>query len=157
MTDEDRARITQDAEVIAATDDDDLPVRMDGARMLEILNASSAAQNAQREVARLIRREAYDRGLAEGLRAARLDAMTRAAYEDGKGDGRAEGRRQAAAKIALEIRRELVCCDIYERDAGTERAGQTHAICFWGEAGARIAEAVGNGDRDDSETTGGAT
>ncbi len=96
MTDEDRARITQDAELIAATDDD-LPVRMDSARLLEILNASSAAQNAQREVARLIRKEAYDRGLAEGLRqrAARIDALTRAAYEDGRGDGRVEGRSQA--------------------------------------------------------------
>jgi hypothetical protein len=52
----------------------------------------------------------------------------------------AAGGRAAAEAIAHNIRAELVCCDIYDRDAGTERAGQTHAICFWGEAGARIAE-----------------
>lgn len=44
------------------------------------------------------------------------------------------------AVIARKIRRELVCCDVYDRDAGTERAGRTHSICFWGEAAARIAE-----------------
>lgn len=47
---------------------------------------------------------------------------------------------QWAAAKAYEIRAELVCCDIYERDHETDRAGRTHPICFWGEAGARIAE-----------------
>jgi hypothetical protein len=48
--------------------------------------------------------------------------------------------RDLRARIAYRIRAELVCCDIYERDHDTDRAGRTHAICFWGEAGARIAE-----------------
>lgn len=47
---------------------------------------------------------------------------------------------RAVARAARDIRAELVCCDVYERDRDTERAGRTHAICFWGEAGARIAE-----------------
>ncbi len=64
------------------------------------------------------------------------------------GDAYERGWTEAAAKIALEIRRELVCCTVYDEDADTERAGQRHAICFWGEAGARIAESVGRGDRD---------
>lgn len=42
--------------------------------------------------------------------------------------------------LAWQIRAELVCCDVYERDHGTERAGTRHAICFWGEAAARIVE-----------------
>lgn len=42
--------------------------------------------------------------------------------------------------IAQRIRAELVCCDVYERDHYTDRAGRTHPICFWGEAAARIAE-----------------
>lgn len=48
--------------------------------------------------------------------------------------------RDLRAAIAYEIRAELVCCDIYEsHDPGkAERAG--HAICYWGEAAARIAE-----------------
>jgi hypothetical protein len=54
--------------------------------------------------------------------------------------------RRAAADIAHRIRRELVCCDVYDRDQGTNRAGRTHAICFWGEAGARLAEATGRGE-----------
>lgn len=70
-----------------------------------------------------------------------------AAYERGV----AEGRRQATAFIANEIRVELVCCDIYEHAHGdeerVERAERSgHAICFWGEAAARIAEG-----REDSE------
>lgn len=44
--------------------------RMRSDRVLEILNASSAASRAQQEVARLIREEAYERGLAEGRRQA---------------------------------------------------------------------------------------
>jgi hypothetical protein len=70
-----------------------------------------------------------------------------AAYERGV----AEGRAKAAAFIANEIRAELVCCEIYQHAHGdeerveqAERSG--HAICFWGEAAARIA--VG---RDDAE------
>jgi hypothetical protein len=53
------------------------------------------------------------------------------------------GYERAARDIAYRIRAELVCCDIYDHDAGTNRAGRTHAICFWGEAGARLAEGVG--------------
>jgi len=53
----------------------------------------------------------------------------------------ADARRIAGRVIAEEIRRELVCCcNVYERDHGTSRGGATHAICFWGEAAARIAE-----------------
>ncbi len=47
------------------------------------------------------------------------------------------------ARIAYRIRAELVCCDVYERDSYTERAGREHPICFWGEAAARIAEEPG--------------
>lgn len=54
----------------------------------------------------------------------------------------ARGYRRAAADIAERIRAELVCCDIYDQDAGTNRAGRTHGICFWGEASARLAEEV---------------
>jgi hypothetical protein len=47
--------------------------------------------------------------------------------------------------IAYRIRAELVCCDIYERshrDGTAELVSEgPHSICFWGEAGARIAEA----------------
>ncbi|HEY6115919.1 MAG TPA: hypothetical protein VI172_08175 [Candidatus Dormibacteraeota bacterium] len=45
-------------------------------------------------------------------------------------------------RIAYRIRAELVCCDIYARTANTSDAGREHAICFWGEAAARIAEAT---------------
>lgn len=48
--------------------------------------------------------------------------------------------RQWAAQTAHRIRAELVCCDVYERDHDTDRAGTTHAICFWGEAAARLVE-----------------
>jgi len=57
------------------------------------------------------------------------------------------GYRRAGADIAERIRAELVCCDIFDQDAGTNRAGRTHGICFWGEASARLAEdAVATGD-----------
>lgn len=52
------------------------------------------------------------------------------------------GYQRAGADIAERIRAELVCCNIYDQDAGTSRAGRTHGICFWGEAGARLAEDV---------------
>jgi len=52
------------------------------------------------------------------------------------------GYRRAGADIAERIRAELVCCDIHDQDAGTNRAGRTHATCFWGEASARLAEEV---------------
>lgn len=47
---------------------------------------------------------------------------------------------QDLRRAAEEIRAELVCCDVYERDHDTPRAGtdHDHAICFWGEAAARI-------------------
>lgn len=54
------------------------------------------------------------------------------------------GERETRARIAYRIRAELVCCDVYERDHDTERAGRTHGICFWGEASARIAEDHGD-------------
>ena len=68
----------------------------------------------------------------------------------------------AAEEIALRIREELVCCDIYERiqreaekaERGGTPAGygvqtaighailrmEWHEICYWGEASARIAD-----------------
>ncbi len=52
-------------------------------------------------------------------------------------------------QIAEKIRAELVCCFIYDDDRGTSRAGRTHAICFWGEAAARLAE-----DREESDREG---
>ncbi len=42
-----------------------------------------------------------------------------------------EAARTALLEAAAEIERELICCDVYERDKGTERAGREHAICFW--------------------------
>lgn len=56
-----------------------------------------------------------------------------------------------ARQIADEIRRELVCCYVYDkvldevenaREEGreVERVPHYHAICHWGEAGARIVE-----------------
>jgi hypothetical protein len=59
---------------------------------------------------------------------------------------RPDGGESVAARIAADIRRELVCCDVYDRDAGTDRAGREHPICFWGEAAGRIALDHG-GDR----------
>lgn len=38
---------------------------------------------------------------------------------------------QALRRAADEIVRELICCDVYERDKDTDRAGDEHAICFW--------------------------
>jgi hypothetical protein len=70
--------------------------------------------------------------------------------------GVAAGCREATAKTAEEIRRELVCCHIYDA-VKTEAAGDEvpirgiertgHGICFWGEASAQIAEEVGRGER----------
>jgi hypothetical protein len=55
-----------------------------------------------------------------------------------------ETRAIVAREIAYDIRAELVCCDIYDQLAGTTAAEHVHrtehSICFWGEAGARIAE-----------------
>jgi hypothetical protein len=53
--------------------------------------------------------------------------------------------RRVGAFIANDIRAELVCCDIYDRAKGDEKAINAaersgHGICFWGEAAARIAE-----------------
>jgi hypothetical protein len=43
---------------------------------------------------------------------------------------------------AEEIRRELVCCDVYERhhETGLPEYAVHHAICYWGEAAARLVE-----------------
>lgn len=49
-------------------------------------------------------------------------------------------RAKVAREIAYDIRAELVCCEVYDQDADTDRAGTRHEICFWGEAGARLAE-----------------
>lgn len=46
--------------------------------------------------------------------------------------------REALLAAAEEITRELICCDVYERDKGTERAGTTHDICFWSGAARAI-------------------
>lgn len=58
------------------------------------------------------------------------------AYDKGVAD--------TAKAIAYRIRAELVCCHIYDEIANTKAAEHVdetgHAICFWGEAGARIAE-----------------
>lgn len=47
------------------------------------------------------------------------------------------------AAIAYRIRAELVCCDLYERthaSPASVKVGEgPHAICYWGEAAARIA------------------
>jgi hypothetical protein len=49
-------------------------------------------------------------------------------------------RAKVAAEIARDIRRELVCCDIYEERHQFGGYPQAHAICYWGEAAARIAD-----------------
>jgi transcriptional regulator with XRE-family HTH domain len=60
-------------------------------------------------------------------------------------------RHSLQARIASEIRRELVCCDIYQRfmdvgDAGRQHelkaSAAWHDICFYGEWAARITEGV---------------
>ena len=57
-----------------------------------------------------------------------------------------DARLSVGKEIAETIRRELVCCDVYERHAGGPKAGTEHPICFWGEAAARLAS-----DEPDSE------
>lgn len=56
--------------------------------------------------------------------------------------------RQRGQDIAFRIRAELVCCHIYDQvqsgklsreEAADARRGR-HALCYWGEAAARIAE-----------------
>lgn len=49
-------------------------------------------------------------------------------------DAGAENERQ---EIAARIRAELVCCDCYD---GSGDIPPGHAICYWGEAAARLAE-----------------
>lgn len=69
-------------------------------------------------------KDAYDRGLVEGRqhRAGQVDALTRAAYEDGKGDGRAEGRRQATEGLEREWAVQAADGEIYvERDENSAR------------------------------------
>lgn len=53
-----------------------------------------------------------------------------------------------ARHTAKQIRAELVCCDVYERNHGTNRGSDGHGICFWGEASARLVEG-GAGLRED--------
>ena len=78
----------------------------------------------------------YGQGLVEGWWGAlRTAGPTQRAYRMGIND--------ASAAAAARIRAELVCCDIYDQDASTGRTGGLHAICFWGEAAARLAEEVG--------------
>lgn len=57
----------------------------------------------------------------------------------------------ALTQAAQRIREELVCCDVYDKDAHTLRAGNVHPICFWGEACARLCE--DERDRLTGETT----
>ncbi len=49
-------------------------------------------------------------------------------------------RRIICDEVAERIRRELVCCYAYDgkNSDNAERGG--HGICYWGEAGARLAE-----------------
>lgn len=57
-------------------------------------------------------------------------------------------------QIAYRIRAELVCCDAYDvhgRLDASDEIEPPHAICYWGEAAARIAE--GRSDDDTPETT----
>lgn len=52
-------------------------------------------------------------------------------------------RRMILDEAADRIRAELVCCWVYERhaEAGTwDEKTHGHGICYWGEAGARLAE-----------------
>ncbi len=52
-------------------------------------------------------------------------------------------RRIILDEAAYRIRAELVCCYVYERhaDAGTYvEEEHHHALCYWGEASARLAE-----------------
>jgi hypothetical protein len=71
-------------------------------------------------------------------------------------------RNDLKAKIAERIRRELVCCDIYDRfqkvfkelspAEGTKymkehrEEYQNHSLCYWGEAAAQLAEKVDSFD-----------
>lgn len=61
----------------------------------------------------------------------------------------------AGRQIAYRIRTELVCCNIYQRvqdsEVPLERLGGSHAICYWGEAAARIAETPGQWQDDPTE------
>lgn len=66
----------------------------------------------------------------------------------------AEEEKALRAKIAYDIRAELVCCDMYDKVQDIDKAMQAngdrlwdaedivgyHGICHWGEAAARIAE-----------------
>jgi hypothetical protein len=97
---------------------------------------------------------AYERGLAEGRaeRANRIDALTRGAYEDGKGDGRAEGRRQATEgepytahdveTVATWFKRQLGASSIRARD----REYATEVLAALAAAGRRL---VGPREPDD--------
>lgn len=93
-------------------------------------------------------RHAFDSRLPKGrvfdMEDDELDARLAAAL--------AVAERGLRASIAYRIRAELVCCDVYERDHDTDRAGRTHPICFWGEAAARIAE---EGSTDTATNAGG--
>lgn len=50
--------------------------------------------------------------------------------------------REFRAAAAYEIRRQLVCCHLYENTVNTDQqAGASegeHSICYWGEVSARI-------------------
>lgn len=50
--------------------------------------------------------------------------------------------RRTLDEKAEEVRRELVCCDVYERhhETGLPEYVIHHAICYWGEAAARLVE-----------------
>ncbi len=70
---------------------------------------------------------------------------TRADWERQAVDAAVEAaRREAGKAIADRIIAELVCCHVYEEHAEAGSYNESvhgHAICYWGEAGARIAQA----------------
>ncbi len=155
-----------DREAALADQSDDLDrFTAEQMRDPEFVRAWVAAQ--AREV-----QAAYQRGYDRARE--QLERRSFMLAKEGK-DAYERGARNTAAKVALEIRRELVCCDVYEQLAPTRLLTEAahdgcaelatlldaqigeHGICYWGEASARIAESVGRGDRDNNDATGGTT
>lgn len=57
-------------------------------------------------------------------------------------------------RVADKIEQELICCDVYERDKGTWRAGRRHAICFWAGAAREIVlDEIGRQHEDQSSSS----
>ena len=87
--------------------------------------------------------EAYSLGVSVGTKRT-WDSVIRRVVDHG-------AEVEVLTRAARRIREELVCCDIYDKDAHTLRAGKVHSICFWGEAAARLCE--DERDRLTGETT----